>query len=133
MTNETHTIESLEDQLSNYDGYPERPTRPKAPTGDEPKKFREHARALEDYARLQEEYQARLKEYNAGRSKLQEQWEEMLFASHPKHPEPVKRVIYGVAYDRAHSSGWQSVRHEFDSLVDLIDDVMKAGGLSYGN
>ena len=30
MTNETLTIESLEDQLSTYDGYPERPTRPKA-------------------------------------------------------------------------------------------------------
>lgn len=126
------SFEALEEALRHGERYgnpyPTSPTRPKAPSDKAtPDEFRKYATALEQYEVAEQLYTREMGYYREEVGRIYAVWKAKLRNEiAPEFSATLFDVVYGEAYDRGHSGGYDEVRCVLESMVVFASRIIAA-------
>jgi hypothetical protein len=103
--------------------YPESPSKPRLPHNPTAAQAREYADKLEAYEDSKGELRRQRDLYNAETRQLEAQFREDLEAEYNMKGHPKADVLFMMAWDRGHSSGYGEVASYYDDFHELITPV----------
>lgn len=122
------TFDEIEDTIQEL-AYPKSPIKPsilaygKNPTAAN---YRTHADAMESYEQLKVEYENRVQAYRDKKIALEQVWRNKLREEHSNLNDATFELVYAMAYERGHSSGYYEIRNYMDDLDTFATNIIKA-------
>lgn len=71
-------------------------------------------------------YEKKIKEYKDESSDLEQEFSMTMFLEHGVENEDINQIVYGQAYEEAHSGGREEVLLKFISLMEMTKKVVEA-------
>lgn len=122
-----NTYEKIELAIRSV-AYPTRPAKPQLPLSNQhtPAILRAQADALESYEQVKAEYERRLANYHAEKVELENVWRNKLREEYSNLNDTTFNIVYNMAWERGHSSGYSEVRSYMDDLDTFATSIIKA-------